>query len=424
MTSLKITTLSNGLRIVTDHVPSVESVAVGVWVGAGTRNEELPHNGAAHMVEHMLFKGTKRRSAQDIAEAIENVGGHINAYTSREITSYHIHLLKDDLPLALDVLSDIVQHSTMPEDEIKRERAVILQEIGMCYDTPDDIIFDNYYEAAYPNQAFGAPILGTNQIISDMSRDTLMGFVADNYTFDRMVICASGNLNHDDFIKDVEDKFNILSKSNGDNNPPSNYTGGEYRQSRELEQSHIVLGFRGVSRRADNYYDAQILATLMGGGMSSRLFQEVREKRGLVYSIYSFHSAHSDCGQFMIYAGTGSDKLPELIPVICDEINKIGSTISKEELARAKAQIISYTLMARESMMSRADRNAKSMLMYGEVRDINKIISQINEVSIESLGNMAAHIFSKQTTPTLSALGPLEELSAFDNIKKRLEILI
>ncbi len=422
MSSLKITTLPNGLRIVTDHVPSVESVAVGVWIGAGARNEDPCHNGAAHMVEHMLFKGTKRRNAQDIAEVIENVGGHINAYTSREVTSYHIHLLKNDLPLALDVLSDIVQHSTMPEEEISREREVILQEIGMCYDTPDDIIFDNYYEAAYPDQAFGAPILGTNKIISDMSRDTLMGFVADNYTAERMVICASGNLNHDEFIKDVEDKFSGVPKGKCADKTPSSYKGGECRQSRELEQSHIVLGFKGAPRCADNYYDAQILATLLGGGMSSRLFQEVRERRGLVYSIYSFHSAHSDCGQFMIYAGTGADKLPELIPVICDEINKIGEVIGEQELARAKAQIISSTLMARESMMSRADRNAKSMLMHGEIRDVSNIISQINAVSIKSLGDIALQIFSKQSPPTLSAIGPLGKLEDFDGIKKRLPI--
>ncbi len=418
MTSLKITTLSNGLRVVTDHVPSVDSVAVGVWVNAGARNEELKHNGAAHMVEHMLFKGTKRRNAQDIAEVIENVGGHINAYTSREITSYHIHLLKEDLPLALDVLSDIVQHSTMPEEEIKREREVILQEIGMCFDTPDDIIFDNYYETAYPDQSFGAPILGTNDIIKNMSRDTLMGFVKDNYTFDNMVICASGNLDHDDFIKDVEKKFNALPKVKYINKTLANYKGGEDRQSRDLEQSHIVLGFKGISRRADNYYDAQILASLMGGGMSSRLFQEVRERRGLVYSIYSFHSAYSDDGQFIIYAGTSPNKLPELIPVICDEINKVGSTIKLEELERAKAQLRSSILMSRESMMSRADQNAKALLLHGNIRSSDEIIDMINAVNIGSLENISKQIFSK--IPTLAALGSLNELEDFDMIKKRL----
>ncbi len=414
----RITTLSNGLRVVTDYVSSVESVAVGVWINAGARNETAEHNGAAHMVEHMLFKGTQRRNAQEIAEVIENVGGNINAYTSREVTSYHIHLLKDDLPLALDVLADITQHSTMPEDEVEREREVILQEIGMCYDTPDDIIFDNYYEAAYPAQAFGAPILGTNEIISQMSRKTLMGFVNDNYTPQRMVICASGNFDHDVFVKDVEEKFNALPKGQDASKIAANYNGGEYCQTRELEQSHIVLGFKGVSRTSNDFYTARILATLLGGGMSSRLFQEVREKRGLVYSIYSFHSAHSDDGQLLIYAGTGPDKLPELIPVICGEINKIGSTITEKELERAKAQLRSNTLMSRESMMSRADGNAKSLMLNGKIRSVDEIISNINAVDIASLGKVAHQIFN--TTPTLSALGPLDKMENFDGIKKRL----
>ncbi len=415
MTSLKITTLSNGLRIVTDYVPSVESVAVGVWIDAGARNETLEHNGCAHMVEHMLFKGTSRRNAQDIAEVIENVGGHINAYTSREITSYHIHLLKNDLPLALDVLADIVQHSTMPEDEIEREREVILQEIGMCYDTPDDIIFDNFHETAYPNQSYGAPILGTNEIIENMSRETLMSFVQNNYTPERMVICASGNLDHDDFIKDVETKFNALPDNKEFNKIVAKYKGGEHRQSRNLEQSHIVLGFEGVARTDKNYYSAQILATLMGGGMSSRLFQEVREKRGLVYSIYSFHNSHSDTGQFIIYAGTGPDKLPELIPVICNEIKKISSTINKNELERAKAQIRSTTLMSRESMMNRADQNAKSIFMHGRIVNTDEIISNINAVDITSLEKISNKIFS--TMPTIAALGPIDNLETFDNIR-------
>ena len=418
MTSLKITKLSNGLRVVTDIVTSVESVAVGAWIGVGTRNEDLIHNGTAHMVEHMLFKGTKTRNALDIAQVIENVGGHINAYTSREITSYHIHLLKNDMPLALDILSDIVQHSTMPEDEVERERNVILQEIGMCHDTPDDIIFDNYFETAYPKQAFGAPILGTNKIIENMSRETLMNFTTQLYTPSNMVICASGNIDHDIFIQQVEDKFNALPDDQAQTKNPTQYQGGENRESRDLEQSHVILGFNGVSRVSDDYYAAQTLATLMGGGMSSRLFQEVREKRGLVYSIYSFHSAHSDGGQFGIYAGTGPDKLPELIPVICDEVKKIGSTITAEELSRAKAQLCSSILIARESMMSRADQNAKAILLRDLIRSPEDIIERINAVDIKALEKVAGTIFT--STPTLAALGPLGSLESFDKIKDRL----
>lgn len=207
-----MSTLDNGLRVITDQVPSIHSVALGVWVGVGTRNEEMIHNGAAHMVEHMLFKGTKNRSALDIAQQIENAGGSMNAYTSREITSYHMHLLKDDAPLALNVLADMLLQSTMPEEEIEHERHVILQEIGMCHDTPDDVIFDNYYETAYPGQALGAPILGKVDIINAMGRDTLMNYVRNLYTPANMVISASGGIDHDSFVAQAQDLFGGMAK--------------------------------------------------------------------------------------------------------------------------------------------------------------------------------------------------------------------
>ena len=417
--NLKVTTLPNGLRVITDRVPSVESVAVGVWAGVGTRNEDLSVNGVAHMVEHMLFKGTKRRNAREIVEAIENVGGHMNAYTGREITSYHIHLLKEDLFLALDVLADMIQHSTMPEEEIEQERGVILQEIGMCSDTPDDIIFDHYFETAYQQQSLGAPILGTADIITGMGRGALMDYVKGLYSPSRLVVCASGNLDHEDFLARVQDVFTSLPEGGNDNKTPASYTGGlERRAPRELEQSHIVLGFQGVSRIDRDFYAARVLSSLFGGGMSSRLFQEVREKRGLVYSIYSFHSAYSDDGQFGIYAGTGPDKLTELIPVVCDEILKLGERIGHEELERAKAQLRSTTLMARESMMSRADQNAKNLLLHGKILTPEDIIAAINAVDIPKLQRLSQRIFS--SNPTLAALGPLDTLEAFDGVKKRL----
>lgn len=418
MSTAQITTLSNGMRIVTDVVPSVESVAIGVWAGVGTRNEDLKINGAAHMVEHMLFKGTKNRDALEIAEVIENVGGNMNAYTSREMTSYHIHLLKDDLPLALDVLSDMVQNSTMPEDEIERERGVILQEIGMCHDTPDDIIFDHYFETAYPNQALGAPILGTSDIIQFMSRESLMGYVERFYTPSQLILCVSGNFDEAQLVKMAEDKFAPLPAANPHKDTAANYQGGEFREQRDLEQSHVVLGFKGVAQTDENYYTAQILATILGGGMSSRLFQEIREKRGLVYSVYSFHSAYKDDGQFGIYAGTGPEKLPELIPVMCDEVLKIGGSIQEQELNRAKAQLRSSTLMARESMMSRADQNAKSMILRGRLRTMDEIINSINAVTASDLEKISKQIFASQ--PTLTALGPLDQLEDFGKIKDRL----
>lgn len=418
MTDVKITTLSNGLRVITDHVPSVESVAVGVWVGVGTRFEDMKYNGAAHMVEHMLFKGTPKRDALQIAEVIENVGGHMNAYTSREMTSYHIHLLKQDLSLALDVLADIVQHSTMPQEEIERERGVILQEIGMCHDTPDDVIFDHFYETAYPRQALGAPILGTNDIISNMTREALMGYTQKFYTPKRTVICASGNVAHDEFIAEVERLFTDLPADQEYDKVPAAYHGGQHRSEKDLEQSHIILGFQGVNRLDNDYYTAQTLATLLGGGMSSRLFQEVREKRGLVYSIYAFHSAHTDDGQFGIYAGTGPDKLTELIPVVCNEIKILAGSLKQAEIERAKSQLRASNLMSRESMMTRADQNAKSVLLHGYVRTADEILSRINAVNEHDLRRVADKIFSSK--PILTALGPLENLESYETMTGRL----
>ena len=416
--SIEISKLPNGLRVLTDSVPSVESVAVGVWIGSGTRNEDLRNNGAAHMVEHMMFKGTNKRNAYDIAEVIENVGGNMNAYTSREMTSYHVHLLKDDLHLALDVIADIVQDSVMPPDEVERERDVILQEIGMCQDTPDDLIFDQYFEIAYPKQALGAPILGSVKTIKKMQRETLMGFVKDNYTASNMVLCAAGNVAHEDVVRKAQELFANLPTGKKSGPDKFKYTGGEIRTEKDLEQSHILMGFECVGRLDDDYYSAQALAMLLGGGMSSRLFQEIREKRGLVYSVFAFHSAFIDGGQFGIYAGTGPDKLKELIPVVCDEVLKVVNTVTDEEIERAKAQMRASFLMTLESMMSRADKSAKSMVSRGEVRSPQEIIHSINAVDKDSIRKMCGKTFS--STPTLAALGPLDGLESFDQIKTRL----
>lgn len=413
-----MTKLSNGLRVITDHAPSVGSVALGIWVGVGTRNEDMAYNGAAHMVEHMLFKGTIKRSALDIAEQIENVGGAMNAYTSREITSYHMHLLAEDVPLALDVLADMLQHSTMPEDEIERERHVILQEIGMCHDTPDDLVFDNYYEAAYPGQTLGAPILGKSEIIASMQRGALMDYVRRLYTPERLVISAAGAIDHDRFVKMVEDCFNALPQDTDHHFKPARYEGGAHLSDKELEQSHIVLGFQGISRLDSDFYAAQALSSILGGGMSSRLFQEVREKRGLVYSVYSFHSAYRDDGQFAIYAGTGPKDLPELMPVICEEVQKIAHDLSEEEVTRAKTQMRASLIMGRESMMTRADQQAKYLIFRDEMLDIANLRAQIDALDSYKIKSVAQRIFSSQ--PTLAALGPLSQLESFDSLKSRL----
>ncbi len=418
--SIEFTTLPNGLRVITDTVKAVDSVAVGVWADVGTRHEDMKDNGVAHMVEHMMFKGTPSRNAAQIAEQIEDAGGQVNAYTSRELTAYHVHLLKDDLPLALGILSDILQHSTMPEDEVERERDVILQEIGMATDTPDDIIFDNYQEVAYPGQALGAPILGKAEIVGNMRRDTLMNYVKRFYTPGRLVISAAGNVNHGDLLRQVERMFDHLPEDTEQTAEPARYgNGGDHRTEKALEQSHIVLGFEGISRHDDAYYTAAALSTILGGGMSSRLFQEIREKRGLVYSISSFHSSYQDSGQFAIYAGTGPEKLPLLIPVVCEEIMRIcHKAVTAQELARAKAQMKANLLMGRESMMTRANQQAKQLIHFHHVFDVKDRLEKIESVTPADVRDLACRIFTSR--PTLAALGPLSRLEDYDTIAARL----
>ncbi len=416
--SIELKTLPNGLRIITEEVPTVETAAVGLWAGVGTRNEDLTFNGAAHMVEHMLFKGTPSRSAQDIAEQIENVGGHMNAYTSREITSYHVHLLKEDVRLGLDVLSDMMTNALLPEEEVERERHVILQEIGMTYDTPDDYIFDMYQMAAYPGQGLGAPILGNAEIISNMKRDALQAYIDAHYHTGNVVVAVAGNIRHQDVQDMAADMLGGLRQGETEQYPPADYKGGDTRQERPLEQSHIVLGFRGIPKTDDRFMAASVLATLTGGGLSSRLFQEIRERRGLVYSIFSAHSGYYDDGQFEIYAGTGPDKLPELVPVLCDEVLRLSQDITEEELARAKAQRRSSLLMSRESMMHRTDRLAKHLITFGKKFDIRDELDRLNAVSVLDVKNAAKTIFSAK--PTLAALGPLEQLEPYETTEKRI----
>jgi len=416
--TIEQTKLKNGLRVITDHVSSVDSVALGVWADVGTRDENLAHNGVAHMVEHMMFKGTNRRTAAQIVEEIEDVGGNVNAWTSREMTSYHIHLLKEDTPMGVDILADVLQHSIMPEDEIERERHVILQEIGMTLDTPDDLVFDNHQEITYPKQALGAPILGTANIVKNMSKDTLHHYVQHFYTPSRLVLAASGNVKHDEFVKLAEKEFDALPADQENGHEPASYQGGESRAEKELEQSHIVLGFHSVSRLDDKYYAAIILSTILGGGMSSRLFQEVREKRGLVYSIFSHQSSYQDDGQFIIYAGTGPDDIPKMMPVLCDEVKKIVGTITEIELKRAKAQIRAGLLMSQESMMSRANQIAKTLVHFNEILDLQDKLRRVEAVTVKDIESVAQHIFT--TDLTLAALGPLSTLEDFETIKGRL----
>jgi predicted Zn-dependent peptidase len=417
MTS-QLSRLSNGLRVATDQIGTVDTVSLGIWVDVGTRHEPAEINGVAHFLEHMAFKGTERRSARDIAEEIEAVGGHLNAYTSRESTAYYAKVLKEDMPLALDILADILQHSTFAADELERERAVILQEIGQAYDTPDDIIFDHFQECAYPDQAMGRPVLGSPQIIRRLAREAVIGYLTGHYAAERMVLAAAGNVAHERLVALAEGLLGGLPAHRPVAAEAASYRGGERREERELEQLHIVLGFPGLTLGDPDYYAASVLSTAFGGGMSSRLFQEVREKRGLAYAIHSFVHSYRDSGLFGIYAGTGEAETTELVPVLCEETRRLKSGFTPSELARAKAQMKAGLLMSLESTSARCEQLAQHLLVHGTPFDPVDTVRRIEAVDDAAIDRVVARWHS--APPTLAALGPVGGLEEFDRLAARL----
>ncbi len=415
--SIRVTTLANGLRVATDTMPGVESATVGIWTSCGARNETAAENGVAHLLEHMLFKGTERRSAQGIAEEIEAVGGQMNAYTARENTAYYARVLKDDVPLAVDIVADLLQHSLFDEVELGRERSVVLQEIGQAHDTPDDIIFDYFQAAAFPDQPMGRPVLGTPRTVSGMSRAALTGYLYAHYSPSELVLTASGAVDHDRLVDQASAVFDSLPKGRPPAAPPIAYAGGDFRDDQDLEQLHFVLGFPGAAIGDADHYVQSVLSTALGGGMSSRLFQEVREKRGLVYAIYSFASAYKDGGIFGVYAGTGPDEISELVPVVCDELQAFAETVTEPEIVRARAQIKAGLLMSMESTMSRAEQLGQHLLLFGRPIPTAEIIAKIDAVDLGSVKRAAASLF--RVTPTVAALGPTGRLEPFERIAAR-----
>ncbi|MDX1484971.1 MAG: pitrilysin family protein [Alphaproteobacteria bacterium] len=408
--SAQVSRLGNGFAVASDAMDGVETAAIGVWVGVGARHETPALNGVSHMLEHMAFKGTERRSAAAIVNEVESVGGQINAYTSRENTAYYLRVLADDIPLAVDILADILQHSTFAADELERERAVILQEIGQCNDTPDDLIFDQFQEAAYPDQALGRSILGTAANVRALDRGALDGYMKAQYGADRMVLAAAGKVDHERLVGLAEDAFGALPPLGVAEPESARYRGGQHLENRDLEQLHLVLGYGGVAYGDADYYTMGALASLLGGGMSSRLFQEVREKRGLVYSIYTFNSSYRDGGLFGLYAGTGEDQVRELMPVVLDELAAIGETVTDEEIDRVKAQLKAGLLMALENTRARAERLGQHMLVFGRPVPVEEIVARIDAVDGAAIAALAERVFAGP--PTLAALGPVGQVEA------------
>ncbi|MEL6817410.1 MAG: pitrilysin family protein [Pseudomonadota bacterium] len=408
---VQTTKLANGITVATQKFDHVESVSVGVWIKAGTRNELEHEHGIAHMLEHMAFKGTISRSARDIAEAIENVGGDINAATSVETTSYFVRVLKGDLPLAVNILADILQNSRFDAGELEREKHVVLQELGAANDMPDDLVFDCFTETAFAGQPVGRPILGTRETINSFTPEMIRAYISREYCGERMVICATGAVDHDDFVRQVESAFATLPSTvevTGLSRPAA-YVGGECRVAKDLQDAQLVFGFEGRAYHMRDYYASQVLAMLLGGGMSSRLFQEVREKHGLCYSIYAFHWSFSDSGVFGIHAATERDDVPALTDLIIGELQKVPENLEQKELNRARAQFRASLMMSSESAPARAGQIARQVLLFGRPIDNEEFLARLDALTIERLEDLAYRMFASDA-PTIAAVGPVEKL--------------
>ena len=404
--SVQIHTLSNGFRIVTEHMAGLKSASLGIWVGAGGRHERLEQNGIAHFLEHMAFKGTEKRNSLQIAEAIEDVGGYINAYTSREMTAYYVRVLEPDVPLAMDVISDIVLNSIFDSAEVEIERGVILSEIGQSLDTPDDVIFDWLQEVSYPDQPLGRTILGPEERVRSFTRDDLHAFVKEQYTPDQMVLSAAGAVDHDQLVKMAEVAFGGLEQCTTRVLQPAVYKGGEHRAIKDLEQAHFAMAFETASYRNDEIYTAQVFSLALGGGMSSRLFQEVREKRGLCYTIYAQAGAYVDTGSLTIYAGTSGTDVAELSMLCIDELRRSADDMSESEVNRARVQMKAGMLMGLESPSSRCERLARMVMIWGRVPGLDEVVAKIDAVDTGAVVEYAARLCASGV-PSLALYGPV-----------------
>ena len=410
--------LANGFRIVSEHMPGLQSASIGIWVTAGARHERAQQNGIAHFLEHMAFKGTKRRTSRQIAEAIEDVGGYINAYTSREVTAYYARVLENDVALALDVIGNIVLNPVFDPNDIETERGVILQEIGQAHDTPDDVIFDWLQRESYRDQPLGRTILGETGLVSSFGKEDLSNFVAEHYGPGQMILSAAGAVDHDMLMRLAEETFGHLQPKPLASVTPAVFTGGEARVQKKLEQAHIALAFESPGYIDPSIYTAQIYANALGGGMSSRLFQEVREARGLCYTIFAQTGAYADTGSITLYAGTSGDQVRALSEITLDEMKRAADDISPQEVARARAQMKAGMLMGLESPSNRAERLARLVQIWGDVPPLDDMIARIDAVTTGDVRAFAETM--AVSTPLAQALyGPIAAAPDLAEINSR-----
>lgn len=403
---IKKYTCQNGVRIVLENIPTVRSAAIGVWIKTGSRNETPELNGVSHFLEHMFFKGTTKRNAREIAESFDSIGGQVNAFTSKEYTCYYAKVMDNHASYALEILADMFFNSTFDGEELKKEKNVVYEEIKMYEDTPDDIVHDLLSKAVYENHPLGYPILGTENTLETFNSDTLKKYVHDMYTPDKVVVSIAGNVD-EKLIKEVESYF-------------GSYQGGEDRlelvkpsfhenritRKKDTEQAHLCLGYNGLEIGNDKTYSLITLNNILGGSMSSRLFQDVREQRGLAYSVYSYHSSYQDSGMVTVYGGTGTNQLDSLYETIQETLDTLKRDgITEKELRNSKEQLKGSLMLSLESTNSRMSRNGKNELMLGEHRSLDDIIIKIDEVTEDTVNDLANQIFTEHS---LSLVSPLE----------------
>ena len=417
--SVKLTTLDNGITVVSDAMEHLGTASLGIWVGAGARDERDNEHGISHLLEHMAFKGTRRRSARHIAEEIEQVGGDINAATSVEQTSYNVRVLGEDVPLGVDILADILTEPAFAPDELEREKNVIVQEIGAVMDTPDDLVFDLFQEQAFPDQAVGRSILGTPTTVRGFSSDQLGAYLGRTYRGPRMVVSAAGAVDHDILVEEAARRLRSIGAAEKPDLPAATYGGGARLTARDLEQVHVLLGLEGVAFTDPGFHALQVLSNVLGGGMSSRLFQDIREERGLCYSIYAFHWSYTDTGLFGIYAGTDEGDVGELTHAIVDQLETIESQVDEREVARAKAQMKVGLFAALESSGARADQLARQILGFGRIIPVEEIVARIEAVDVDAVRGAAAGLLAR-ARPTLTVIGPKQGLDPAVKAAERL----
>jgi len=419
--SAERSTLANGLTVVSHAMPEVETVSLGVWVGAGSRSEAKAEHGVAHFLEHMAFKGTARRSARDIVEEIESVGGDLNAATSVDSTAYYARVLPADVPLALDILSDIILEPRFDETELARERDVILQEIAASVDSPEDLVYDFISEAAFPDQPVGRPILGTVESVNGFGRDHLRSYLAAQYHAPNMVLAAAGAVGHAALVAEAERWLAGLPEQGPPEPPRAIYVGGTKQSDRSFEQTHLMLALEAPPYHHADYFAAQTLAGALGGGMSSRLFQEVRERRGLCYSVYAFSMGLTDSGMFIIHAAGAPEKADELFAVIRDELERAADRgFDQVEIDRVKAQLKMGLLAGLESSSGRAEQLARHVLFHGRLLPTHELIERIESVELADLQVMIEKVLASPLS--LATVGPIVNVARFEAVAEKFTV--